>query len=205
MQNTRSGWSGVGFLAAALFCLGTPLGSKAGMKSNPYEWILERNPFGLRPPPPAVKKPPELVVPPAPLATVEVSGILSVLSSPRALLEIVPGPGKPMLKPILGVGERVDAVEVVSINVERGEVMLRNGSVITNVPLRAAKAGLASAPNGPTPPAQLAGASPAGGRSGVVLGGGVPMPESRRIPTFPALPQAGRFGRPPNAAEQGGE
>ena len=134
MQNTRRAWSEIGFVAVALFCLGAPFGTMAGVNMNPYEWILERNPFGLRPPP-AVEQIPQPVVPPAPLATVEVSGILSVLSSPRALLEIVPGPGKPMLKPILGVGERVDAVEVVSISIERGEVVLRNGNVVTNVPL----------------------------------------------------------------------
>lgn len=188
-----------------MFCLGTPPGTFAGVNVNPYEWIVERNPFSLRPPPPAVEQAPAPVAPPAPLATVEVTGITSILSSPRALLEIVPGPGKPMLKPVLGVGERVDSVEVVSISIERGEVVLRNGNVTTNVPLRMAKAGLPSPPGGPTPPVPPTGASPAGIRGGVALGGGVPVPERRRIPAFPALPQAGRFGQPPNQAEQGGE
>jgi len=205
MQNTRRARSGIGFSAMALFCLGTPFGTMAGVNVNPYEWIVERNPFSLRSPPSAVVQPPEPPLPPAPLATVEVAGIVTVLSSPRALLEIVPGPGKPMLKPVLGVGERVDTVEVVSISIERGEVVLRNGNVTTNVPLRMAKARLPAAPSGPTPPAQLTGALPAGSRSGVALGGGVPVPERRRIPAFPALPQAGRFGQAPNPAEQVGE
>jgi hypothetical protein len=203
MQYTRKAWSGIGVLAVTLFCLAAPAGTMAGVSVNPYEWILERNPFGLRPPPPPAEPATAPVIPPAPLATVEVAGITSILSSPRVLLEIVPGPGKPMLKPVLGVGERVDAVEVVSISVERGEVVLRNGNVTTNVPLRMAKAGLPSAPGGPTPtPAQLAGVSPAGSRSGVVLGGGVPVPERRSLPSFPALPQVGRFNPPPNPAGQ---
>ena len=203
MRNTRRAGSGIGYVAVALFCLGTPLGTMAGVTVNPYEWILERNPFGLRPPPIAVEQTAAPVVPPVPLATVEVTGITSILSSPRVLLEIVPGPGKPMLKPVLGVGERVDTVEVVSISIERGEVVLRNGNVTTNVSLRMAKAGLPSPPNGLTPTtAQLAGASPAGSRSGVVLGGGIPVPERRSLPTFPALPQAGRFNQSPNPAGQ---
>ncbi len=202
MQNTRRAWSGIGFVMVTLFCLGTPRGAMAGVNVNPYEWIVERNPFGLRPPPSAVVQPPEAPLPPAPLATVEVTGITSILSSPRVLLEIVPGPGKPMLKPILGVGERVDAVEIVSISIERGEVVLRNGNVTTNVPLRMAKAGLPSAPVGPIPPARPTGASPAGNRSGVALGGGVPVPERRSLPSFPALPQVGRFNQSPNPAVQ---
>ena len=203
MQNTRRAWSGIGFVMVTLFCLGTPRGAMAGVSVNPYEWILERNPFGLRPPPVAVEQTAAPVVPPAPLATVEVAGIVTVLSSPRVLLEIVPGPGKPMLKPVLGVGERVDTVEVVSISIERGEVVLRNGNVTTNVSLRMAKAGLPSPPNGLTPPpAQLAGGSPAGSRSGVALGGGVPVPERRSLPSFPALPQVGRFNQSPNPAVQ---
>lgn len=202
MQNTRRAWSGIGFVAAALFCLGAPLQAVAGVKVNPYEWIVERNPFSLKPQLATVEQPLAPVAPPAPLATVEVAGITSILSSLRALLEIVPGPGKPMLKPILGVGERVDTVEVVSISIERGEVVLRNGNVITNVPLRMAKAGLPSLPNGPATTTQLAGASPTGNRSGVVLGGGVPVPERRSLPAFPALPQVGRFNQPPNPAGQ---
>ena len=202
MQNTRRAWSGIGFVMVTLFCLGTPRGAMAGVSVNPYEWILERNPFGLRPPPVAVVQPPEPPLPPAPLATVAVTGITSILSSPRVLLEIVPGPGKPMLKPVLGVGERVDTVEVVSISIERGEVVLRNGNVTTNVPLRMAKAGLPAAPGGPIPPARPTGASPAGSRSGVALGGGVPVPERRSLPSFPALPQVGRFNQSPNPAVQ---
>jgi len=200
-------WSKTGFVvAAALVCFGMSFEAVAGVRLNPYEWIVERNPFGLRPPPSAVGQPPEPPLPPVPLATVEVAGITSILSSPRALLEIVPGPGKPMLKPILGVGERVDSIEVISINMEQNEVVLRNGTLITNVPLRIAKAGLPSPPAGvPTGPgisAQLSGRSAMGSRGGVALGGGVTLPDRARIPTLPALPQVGRFVPPPNPAGQ---
>ena len=206
MRNTRMSWSTVGFVAATLVCFGTSFEAFAGVKLNPYEWIVERNPFGLKPPSPVIEEVPAPVAPPVPLATVEVAGITSILSSPRALLEIVPGPGKPMLKPILGVGERLDSVEIISINMEQNEVVLRNGTLITNVPLRVAKAGLPSPPAGvPTGlgiPARLPGGSPMGSRGGVALGGGVTIPDRARIPTLPALPQVGRFFQPPNPTVQ---
>src|SRR5262245_33655253 len=97
-------------LGAMVFLAGTCASLWADAKVNPYEPIVERNPFGLKPPPPpdpdAGKPPPP---PPAPLATVDLTGITSILSSKRALLEIVPGPGKPMIKPILAEGERVES------------------------------------------------------------------------------------------------
>lgn len=119
----------------------------ADVKSNPYESIVDRNPFGLRPPPP----PPDTTAPPppsAPLATVELTGITSLFQKNRALLEITPGPGKPMLKPILSAGERIESIEVVSINVEKNEVVIKNGNVITNLSLKVAKAGGAAPPPG---------------------------------------------------------
>lgn len=199
-------WSAMGFVAAVLVCFGMSFEAVAGVKLNPYEWIVERNPFGLKPPPPAVDQVPAPVAPPVPLATVEVTGITSILWRPLALLEIVPGPGKPMLKPILGIGDRADSIEIISIDMERNEVVLRNGTLVTNVPLRIAKAGLPSPPAGvPTGsgiPARLPGGSAMGSRGGVALGGGVTIPDRVRIPTLPALPQVGRLFQPPNSAGQ---
>lgn len=117
----------------------------AEVKSNPYESIVDRNPFGLRPPPP----PPDTTAPPppsAPPATVELTGITSLFQKNRALLEITPGPGKPVLKPILSAGERVESVEVVSINVEKNEVVIKIGSTVTNLSLKVAKTGGAASP-----------------------------------------------------------
>lgn len=120
----------------------------ADVKSNPYESIVDRNPFGLRPPPPpASNEPPP--PPSAPPATVELTGITSLFQKNRALLEITPGPGKPMLKPILSAGERIESVEVVSINVEKNEVVIKIGSTVTNLSLKVAKSG--GAPAAPVP------------------------------------------------------
>jgi hypothetical protein len=147
-------------LGATTLLAGSCASLWADAKVNPYEPIAERNPFGLKPPPlpdPDAGKPPP--PPAAPLATVEVTGITSILSSKRVLLEIVPGPGKPMLKPILSEGERLESVEVVSINVEKNEVTIKNGGVTTNLTFKVAKSGgPATAP--PPPPGGLPGMAP---------------------------------------------
>lgn len=180
---------------------------------TPYDVIVDRNPFGLKPPPPppdpseTAAKPP----PPAPPATVELTGITSILSSKRALLEIVPGPGKPMIKPILGEGERMESVEVVSINVEKNEVTIRNGTLITNLTFKVAK----STPSAPPPPPAgvipppLPGATPApaqtsynnnqGGNRSVMVGGGSPVtPANTGAPAYGGVtPGMGTAGGAP--------
>lgn len=171
-------------LGATTLLIGTCASLLADAKVNPYEPIVERNPFGLKPPPPpdpdAGKPPPP---PPAPLATVDLTGITSILSSKRALLEIVPGPGKPMIKPILAEGERVESVEVVSINVEKNEVTIKNGNTVTNLTFKVAKAapaaaappvpGLVPKPAVPVPQPQTSyNNSQSSGRYNVMVAGG---------------------------------
>jgi hypothetical protein len=153
-------------LGATILLAGTCASLWADAKVNPYEDIAKRNPFALKDPPPPpdpsenVPKPP-----PAPLATVDLTGILNILGPPQALLEIVPGPGKPMLKPVLREGERVESVEVVSINIQKNEVTIKNGGTITNLTFKVAKSIPAAAP----PP-------PIGGRPGMVPKPAVPQP-----------------------------
>ena len=211
--------SGVGFLMrhawiafglVIVVCGGDGLRpATAGVTGNPYEWIVERNPFGLRAPVPVDDTPVLPPVPPPPQAVVELTGITSILATPRALLEIVPGPGKPMLKPILGVGERLDLVEVISISMEKGEVVLRNGSVVTNVSLRVAKIGTPAPPPAGNPSGLVAGTIPALERSAtsdrrsVALGGGVPIPERvARVPRLPPVPPSPRSAVPPSPTLQ---
>jgi hypothetical protein len=176
----------VWFAAGALMA-GVVGDAVADASGNKYEMIVERNPFGLKPPPPP-PDPGELnKPPPAPPATVELTGITSILSSKRALFEIVPGPGKPMIKPILAEGERIESIEVVSINVDKNQVTVKNGGVVTNLTFKVAKAsGPAGAPAVPgvIPPPVIPGAPPAAptqssynqnqgsGRYNVMVGGG---------------------------------
>src|SRR5688572_1338751 len=138
------------WFAAGALLVSAGVDAWADTSVNHYEMIVERNPFGLKPPPPPpdpseISKPP-----PTPPATVELTGITSILSSKRALFEIIPGPGKPMIKPILAEGERIESVEVVSINVDKNEVTVKNGGLVTNLTFKVAKSG-PSAPTGAVP------------------------------------------------------
>ena len=144
---------GLSGIAAMALGAGSAVNGFADAKLNPYETIVDRNPFGLKPPPPPVDT--TAVAPPAaPPATVEVTGITGFLyGRKRALLEITPGPGKPVQKPILGEGERVESVEVVSINVEKNEVTMKIGTLVTNLSLKVSKPiGGATAVAGLVPP-----------------------------------------------------
>lgn len=200
MKRSKQGWA---WLLASVLLTVACVDVRADTKANPYGSIVDRNPFGLKPPPPpdpdAGKPPPP---PPAPLATVELTGITSILSSKRALLEIVPGPGKPMLKPILAEGERIESVEVVSINVEKNEVVLKNGNTTTNLTFKVAKAGAATPPPAGAVPGAIPAAAAvpqptqpsynqnAGGRNNVMMAGG----------SNPATPTAGTPGYGAGAA-----
>src|SRR5881396_1588014 len=184
---------------------GVCLPALAEATSNPYEVIVERNPFGLKPPPPPAP-PPTNEGQATPPAQVEVTGITSILSSKRVLLEIIPGPGKPMLKPILAEGERVESVEVVSINVEKNEVTIKNGPITTNLTFKVAKASPAPAPTAglnpaaghpivvqPTIQTPFSQNPAAAGRNNVIVAGGSPSAP----PAVPAVPvPTSPFGTP---------
>ncbi len=73
---------------------------------------------------------------------VRLTGIVSVGPVRSALLEVVPAPGRAVVRPILAVGERLPGVEVVSIDEARGAVGLRiGGRAAMSTPLEGAHAG----------------------------------------------------------------
>jgi hypothetical protein len=168
----------------------------ADVDTSRFSEIVERNPFRLKDPPPPVTNEPQVPPPPpAPLATVELTGItgLGILATKRALLEIIPGPGKQMIKPVLAEGEKIESVEVVSIDVDKNEVVIRNGTLVTNLTFKVAKSTTApppanmatpGMPGRPVAPPILPGTpqanagqpsynySQTSGRSGVIMTGG---------------------------------
>src|SRR5207244_3331422 len=127
----------------------------AEARPNPYQSIIERNPFGLKPPPPPPEPAP--VTPVIPPAKVVLTGITTILGSPRALLEIIeqePGKTPTPHKPVLHEGDRDGAVEVILIDVEKGLVKIRNGGLETNITFETPKltASAQPAPGEFTPP-----------------------------------------------------
>lgn len=133
--------------------------------SNPYQGIVERNPFGLKPPPPPQEAPP--AAPAVPPGKVILTGITTMFGPPRALLEITEQDGKTAVtrRPILHEGDRDGGVELISIDVEKSTVKIRNAGTETNLVFEVPKLAGAGAPGGvPAPPG--AGASAAAPQAG---------------------------------------
>lgn len=162
---------------------------KEEQKGHPFAHIVERNVFALKPPPPPPDPNDQPPPPPPPMAKVVLTGILNVLGPPRALLEVTETePGKQAAqsqpkKPILREGERDGSIEVVSIDVEKSMVRIKNGGFETNLTFEALKQSGGGAPGAPAaaPPALSASIpAPTGGTAayqpsstgrGVVMGG----------------------------------
>src|SRR5687767_5187747 len=143
----------IGTFAIALVRGNVETNPTANLDANPYATIADRNPFGLKPPPP-LALPPEQTPPPVPMAQVTLTGLLSTFGEPRVLLEIVEdaktGGGQPKRPPPMREGERHGTVEILSIDVVKNSVRVRNAAVETNVSFPIAKAG--PAPGGPGVP-----------------------------------------------------
>ncbi|MBI5388252.1 MAG: hypothetical protein HZA90_26605 [Verrucomicrobia bacterium] len=114
-----------GLLSGALLA-STALGLWADIKDNPYQVIVTRNAFALKPPPdPASSKPAE--PPPSPVE-VNLTGISTLSGIPKVLLQITdksPGKGKTEFPPPLVAGDQQGRIEVVSIDVAKGAVVIK--------------------------------------------------------------------------------
>ena len=117
--------------AAALFC-GKASGLTPDGTNSPYQAILVRNVFGLRPAPTA--PPPEVKTPDAPKITP--TGITTILGNKRALFKVQhparpPEPAKEQSY-ILAEGQREGQIEVVAIDEKTGSIKFNNyGKEIT--------------------------------------------------------------------------
>ena len=126
-------------------------------EGNPYQAVVERNVFDLKP---VIPPPTEDVIQKTPPAKIELQGITEgILGKRQALLKILE-PAKPGEQPkpralIMDEGERRGIVTVLEINPLERSVKFDNGGVeetivLTNAPTRVAVAGPGGAP-GPIP------------------------------------------------------
>jgi hypothetical protein len=196
-------------LLGGVIVAGFSLGAFAEVKDNPYQVIIDRNPFGLKPiplPPP----PPDNTPPPPPALEIKLTGITTLLGPPRVFLEFTdPQSKKTDRPPPLGEGDPYkDGISIVSIDAENGRVKIRNGDVERTLDfdkdglkpggaVAAAGApvphpglpGLSAVPPVPgapgAPAANLAGAGPA---RGAVVGGATPVATPNAIPGAPGYP-----------------
>ncbi|HEY9510045.1 MAG TPA: hypothetical protein VIV82_09315 [Verrucomicrobiae bacterium] len=146
--------------------------------NSPYQAIVERNVFGLKPPTGPEEAPP----PPEPPSKITLSGITTMLGNKRALLS-VQVPNKPAENFILAEGQRDGEIEVLQIDEHAGTVKVSNHGVeqLLDFKTDGAKAQVAAVP----PPAPAVTPRPPG----------VPPPPVRTIPTrqmrmIPGIPPA---------------
>jgi len=157
----------------------------AGSSSNPYQGIVDRNVFALKPPPPPPD--PDSIKPPTP--KISLTGITTILGNKRALFKSEPTPGKagqPATKEesyMLAEGQRQGDVEVTSIDEIAGIVKLSYaGTPVTlDFTNNAAKA-VAVAPPPPAGAPGVPGLPPPPGITVPVRGGG---PSGLRQPGTP--------------------
>ncbi len=171
---------------------------------NPYQGIVERNVFSLKPPPPPPD--PEANKPPAPKITL--TGIITI-GSKRALMETPPPPVKPGEQAkgkqsyILTEGQRDGEIEVLEIDDKAGSVKVNNsGTVMTltfekdGPKLPASSSPVPSPPGVPSP-------------TGVIPPPGFQPQQGGSVPSFPMpsrtlrAPSAGAAAQPAGTAGMG--
>jgi hypothetical protein len=157
--------------------------ASADVTANPYVSVIERNPFGLKEPPPPPAPPP--LQPTVALPKIILTGIVTSLlgSEPRVLLEITeqePGKAANVKKPIMRQGEKDGMIEIISIDVANNQVTLKNGGTQTNLSFEIAKSsgpgpGLPTVPGLVPPPVSAPNMSALGGSGSptIISPGGV--------------------------------
>jgi hypothetical protein len=115
----------------------------AASSENPYQGIVQRNVFDVRPPPaPIVEAPPA-----PPLPEIWLNGLTDILGRKQALLK-VRFPSKPPKEEsyIFGEGQREGDIEILAIDVRAGTVKVKNFDTIMNLSVEANSSKLANAP-----------------------------------------------------------
>lgn len=199
--------------------------ARCEIQDNPYQVIIERNVFDVHAPPPPDPNAGQPVTPAPPPATFRLTGITTLGGVAKALAEITPGPGKTPVKPIMVVGERIEGVELLAIDVKEATVKIRNGTTemtvgFSNAPVAAAAVNPAAVAlrSGlpvpiPMPAAVTPGATPGynpnaptyGNRGAVTVAGAnsvaptaaIPAPVTTGVPTATPIRTANPFGTMP--------
>jgi hypothetical protein len=121
---------------------------------NPYQMVVERNVFALKPPAPAAPDPAS-IKPPAP--KVILNGIITLLGNKRALLKMTPpaAKGEPAKEQsyVLTEGQRDGDLEVIKIDEKAGMVTVNDFGTVTNITFDTNATKTASAPPGMPAPA----------------------------------------------------
>ena len=165
---------------------------------NPYQSIVDRNVFSLKPPTPPAD-PAEVNKPT--VVKITLTGMTTILGNKRVLMKTAPPPGKPGEGPkseqsyILTEGQREGDIEVIEIDEKAGSVKVNNGGTIQTLTFEKDGAKLPATIAPPTAPG-VPGASVIPGLPVTRPGGTVP-PAPGAMPSFqlptrvPRLPVTG--------------
>jgi hypothetical protein len=126
----------------------------ADVPQNPYQGILDRNVFNLRPPP----KPGDNLPPPAPPPKITLTGFTTILGDKRVLFK-VQEPARPPHPPkeesyILTEGQRDGDIEVLEVDAKAGVAKFNNHGTLQTLDLANNGAKLSRVPaqmHGPPP------------------------------------------------------
>ena len=169
----------------------------AALSGNPYGVVVERNIFGLNPPPlvdpnATVVEPPAKIIP---------NGIMSIFGQLQVLFKVA---GKPPAKDanyILMEGQSQDEIEVVKIDEKAGIVSFNNHGIPQDLPLVVtAPTVTPSAPTGGNP--VVPGMVPRGGAPGAISPGNNPF--MNRFGNRPGRGGNPTGGNDPSADNDGG-
>jgi hypothetical protein len=180
----RSGRTQTLVLATFVLSMGTK-GLVAEVAANPYQGIVERNVFALKPPP----RPEDALPPPQPPPKITLTGITTILGNKRALLkqQVPAKPPAPAREEsyILTEGQREGDVEVLAIDEEAGTVKVNNHGTVQELSFD--KDGVKLSNNASAPAAVPA----------IGPGGGLALPPLRGNPNAAAMKKTP--GAPPPA------
>jgi hypothetical protein len=192
---------------------------------NPYQSIIDRNVFALKPPPPPAD-PAEANK--GQVLKITLTGITTILGNKRVLMKTAPPPGKPGEPPkteqsyILTEGQREGEIEVIEIDDKAGSVKVNNAGTVQTLTFEKDGAKLPATPP-PGPPGAAPGANNPGAIPGLPVAhpavqgpGGTPSLQlPNRIPRLPmpgggqasgmapGIPAAGLSVATPNTAVPG--
>lgn len=209
-------------LLGALTLGGFTLGAFAEVKENPYQVIIDRNPFGLKAIPiPEPPKPPEPPVIPPP--DVKLTGITTLGAAPKVFLQIEDKQtkGKAEFPPPLAVGETHKDITVLMIDPENNVVRIKNGEVELTLDfekngVKPGAGAVAAVPNpglpafnpGGVPPAPGMVANPLANSGRGILAGGTGNTTATAVPNAPAVnyaqPNYGSPNVPPRPIRESG-
>jgi len=162
--------------------------------SNPYQSIIDRNVFSLKPPPPPVDTT-EAAKPTA--LKITLTGITTIFGDKRVLMKAAPTAGKPNESKteqsyILSQGQREGDLEVLEIDEKAGSVKVNNAGTIQTLTFEkdGAKLPATQAPAVPGIPGVLGAAPVIPGLPVTHPAGGV-TPSFQLPPRIPRLPTTG--------------